>query len=108
MRDRPLTITAHDLCNTEITPEHRRNRHRTSHRHRIENPVYLINGLFYWEPEKCCRNVTAGRYTRWDRRAESVGRSFARIGVRMHHRRSETRSSDARGRTLAAYLQNVA
>ena len=30
-----------------VSPEHRRNRHMTSHRHRIENPVYLINGLLY-------------------------------------------------------------
>src|SRR3954469_21670662 len=34
------------------SPEHRRNQHRTSHRHRIENPVYLINGLFYGAPKK--------------------------------------------------------
>src|SRR3954470_5748934 len=30
-----------------VTPEHRRNRHKSSHRHRNANPVYLINGLFY-------------------------------------------------------------
>src|SRR3954470_24525394 len=34
-----------------VTPEHRRNRHRTSHRHRNANPVYLINGLFYGVPK---------------------------------------------------------
>src|SRR3954464_13593354 len=34
-----------------VTPEHRRNPHKTSHRHRIENPIYLINGLFSRVPK---------------------------------------------------------
>ena len=39
---------AHDLLRHRVSPDHRRNlRHKTSHRHRNENPIYLINGLFY-------------------------------------------------------------
>ena len=35
-------------CGTGYSPDHRRNlRHKTSLRQRNENPIYLINGLFY-------------------------------------------------------------
>src|ERR1043165_8819709 len=45
---------------------------------------------------KCSRNFTTERYDRRAQRAERVGRSFVKIGVHMHLRRSETSSPDAR------------
>src|SRR4051812_32449331 len=41
-----------DLLPHQVSSEHRHNfRHKTSHHHWNENPVNLINGLFYWAPE---------------------------------------------------------
>src|SRR4051812_8202700 len=85
MRDRPLSPTAHDFATPGFQAEHRRNRHETSRSHQNENPIYLINGLFYWGARKCCRNVTAVRYDRWARRV-----------VRTESRQSRTRSADTR------------
>ena len=59
-------------------------------------PRLFNKQIILWAPEKCCRNVTAVRYDRRAGRAERAGRSFTRIRARMHLRRSETRSPDAR------------
>ena len=84
------------LYDTGVLPEHRRNRHRTSHRHRNAKPRLFNKRIILWVAGKCCRNVTAVRYDRRARRAERVGRSFVGIGVRMQLRRSRTQSPDTR------------
>ena len=62
-----------------------------------ERKPHLFNKrIILWASRKGSRNVTAIRYDRRARRAERVGRGFVRIGVRMHLRRSRTRSPDAR------------
>ena len=56
-----------------------------------ERKPHLFNKrIILWGAEKCCRNVTSVRNDRRARRAERVGRSFTRIGVRMQLRRSQT------------------
>src|SRR3954466_13504177 len=59
-------------------------------------PRLFNKRIILWGAEKCCRNVTAVRYDRRAQRAERVGRSFTRIGIRMQLRRSRTQSPDAR------------
>src|SRR3954465_14455238 len=61
-------------------------------------PRLFNKRIILWGAKKCFRNVTAVRYDRRARRAERVGRSFVRIGVRTKSRRSRTRSPDARER----------
>src|ERR1043165_9920787 len=61
-------------------------------------PRLFNKRIILWGAEKCSRNVTAVRYDRRARRAERMGRSFTRIGVRMQLRRSRTQSPDARER----------
>src|SRR4051812_30117657 len=58
-------------------------------------PRLFNKRIILWGAEKCCRNVTIVRYDRRARHAERACRSFVRIGVRMHLRRSGTRSPDA-------------
>src|ERR1044072_1095981 len=70
-------------------------------------PRLFNKRIILWGAEKCCRNVTAVRYDRRARRAERVGRSFTRIGVRMQLRRSRTQSPDARER-YQGYLRKQA
>src|SRR3954463_2599923 len=59
-------------------------------------PRLFNKRIILWGAKKCCWNVTAVRYDRRARRAERVGQSFVRIGVRMQLRRSRTQSPDAR------------
>src|SRR4051812_41229716 len=55
----------------------------------LERKPRLFNKrIILWVAEKCCRNFTAVRYDRRSGRAERVGRSFVRIGVRTESRRS--------------------
>src|ERR1043165_639877 len=90
-----------------VTPEHRRNRHRTSHRHPDRKPRLFNKRIILWGTEKCCQNVTAVSYDRRAQRAERVGRSFVGIGVRMQLRRSRTRSPVTRER-YRGYLRKQA
>src|SRR3954466_2518519 len=96
MRDRPLSTMAHDFATPGFHPSIVATGTGPAIATESKNPVYLINGLFYWGAEKCCRNVTAVRYDRRARRAERVVRHFVGIGVRMQLRRSRTFSPDAR------------
>src|ERR1043165_7514732 len=70
-------------------------------------PRLFNKRIILWGTEKCCRNVTAVRYDRRARRAERVGQSFVRIGVRMQLRRSRTRSPVTRER-YRGYLRKQA
>src|SRR3954469_17375321 len=96
MRDRPLSTTAHDFATPGFHPSTVATGTSPAIATGSKNPVYLLNELFYWVPEKCCRNVTAVRYDRRARRAERVVRDFVGIGVRTESRRSRTSSPDAR------------
>src|SRR3954467_13851238 len=108
MRDRPLSPTAHDFATPGFHPSTVATGTSPAIATGSKNPVYLINGLFYGAPEKCCRNVTAVRYDRRSRRVERVGRSFTGIGVRMQLRRSRTFSPDKREGTGGIFVNRAA
>src|SRR4051812_46805328 len=95
MRDRPLNITAHDLCDTGFHPSTVATGTGPVIATGTQTRLFTKRIIFMGR-RKMLSKCHAVRYDRRARRAERAGRSFTRIGVRMHHRRSETYSPDAR------------